>query len=379
MTRLGIRAWCFALALVLLATAQARAGTLVTLGFDDDTPGQLRPAEVLDALGARATFYVNTGTIGRPGRMTWDQVRDLAARGHEIAGHGVRHIDATQLDDDELRANVCDDRDTLRREGFPALSYAYPSGHFTRAAQAIVRECGYLTARTVGGVAPSKVCSTVGRCPLAEAVPALDPFATRTSPPANHRTTVAALQEAVRRAEKTGGLLQLIFHRFDEGDPSSVRSTTFAAFARWLVIRQVLGTRVVTAAEAATATVATTPHAAPVVVVGSRVARVRPRDAVPHVVCPAACVVEVTVTPTGPAALALGARFGVPVAAGVAVLPRAGVAAVRLAPRPSTAAAWGAEGAPLPLRIRSVVTTVGPATSAGTTGPPDTPPSARRR
>lgn len=355
------------LAAVVLAScvlpSTARAGTLVTLGFDDDTAGQWSPAALLDASGIKGTFYVNTGTVGQPGRLTWAQVRDLAARGHEVAGHGVRHVDPLTMTPEEFRANVCDDRQALLGQGLAPLSYAYPNGHYDARDEGIVRNCGYATARALGGVLPSRVCRPPGGCGTSESVPARDPFATRTAPPVNDRTTLLGLEDQVRRAEASGGLLQLVFHHFDDGHPSAMRSASFAAFSRWLAARQAIGTRVVTAAQAATATPA--PAAPPVVSVISRDARVRPSAAQPLVRCTAACVAEVTVSPTRAAAARLGLRAGVPAASGLAVLPAAGTTHVQLVVRPRARLAWAAAGGALRLRVREVVTTVAASAAAG--------------
>lgn len=346
------------LAFVTLA-APAQAETRVTLGFDDATAKQLDAATLVEAAGLRATFYVNSGAIGRPGRLTWDDVRGLADRGHEIGGHGVTHTDLTSITGDELRETVCDDRDALLDQGLAISSFAYPNGRVNTEARDVVRDCGYATARQVGGVFPSALCTPPGPCPFAETFAPRDPLATRTAPPANRGWGVTRLQEAVMRAERTGGWLQLIFHRLDDSDPGAITSATLSAFTRWLAERAVLGTTVMTAADAASAAPPETAHLAPVTSVSTRITRAALRQARPLVRCASACVVEVSVSATTASAARLGVRAGIPIATGRKILTRAGVAAVRPVPLPGAADAWADADERVELRYRSSVTSSG--------------------
>jgi peptidoglycan/xylan/chitin deacetylase (PgdA/CDA1 family) len=74
-----------------------------SITFDDGTLDQyLLSAPELEARGIRGTFFIITGpraegvwTDGKLERrlFSWDQVRDLHARGHEIASHTATHVD----------------------------------------------------------------------------------------------------------------------------------------------------------------------------------------------------------------------------------------------------------------------------------------------
>jgi peptidoglycan/xylan/chitin deacetylase (PgdA/CDA1 family) len=74
-----------------------------SITFDDGTLDQyLLAAPELEARGIRGTFFIITGpraegiwTDGKLERQlfSWDQVRDLHARGHEIASHTATHVD----------------------------------------------------------------------------------------------------------------------------------------------------------------------------------------------------------------------------------------------------------------------------------------------
>ena len=70
------------------ATGSPHKPTTVTLDFDGSTVDQLAAGNLLQSLGVRAVFYVNSGRLDAGGDyMSTGQVRALQARGHEIGGH----------------------------------------------------------------------------------------------------------------------------------------------------------------------------------------------------------------------------------------------------------------------------------------------------
>jgi polysaccharide deacetylase family protein (PEP-CTERM system associated) len=58
--------------------------------------------DFLDARGVRGTFFV----VGEVAQSAPELVRDVAARGHELALHGWRHVPLTELDPATFRADV---------------------------------------------------------------------------------------------------------------------------------------------------------------------------------------------------------------------------------------------------------------------------------
>jgi peptidoglycan/xylan/chitin deacetylase (PgdA/CDA1 family) len=63
------------------------------LTFDDGLESALQAAEIVEAIGWRAHFFIISGSIGRPRFMTRGQVLDLHNRGHSIGSHSVSHPD----------------------------------------------------------------------------------------------------------------------------------------------------------------------------------------------------------------------------------------------------------------------------------------------
>ena len=230
--------------------AAASSTTAVSLQFDDGAADQAVVRSMLAARGMKATFYVNSGRIGQSGYLTHAQLTDLQADGNEIGGHTVGHADLPTLDVEEQKRQVCNDRVALADKGFRVESFAYPYGSYNSAVKAVVGDCGYNSARTVGGIASPDSCTG---CPYAETIPPKDPYATRTPVSVKSTTTLADLKKTVIDAESNGGgWVQFVMHHVCTASPCdklSVGASTLSDFLDWLASRSTNGTVVRTVAE----------------------------------------------------------------------------------------------------------------------------------
>lgn len=123
----------------------------VVVSFDDGYEDGFAVAlPILRRYGLTATFYVHPQALGRPGRMTWEQVRALDRAGMEIGSHTLSHPHLPALDDHALSHEVLESRVELETFlGHRITSFAYPFGdHDDRVVEA-VRAAGYRTAVTV--------------------------------------------------------------------------------------------------------------------------------------------------------------------------------------------------------------------------------------
>ena len=241
--------------------------TVVSLTFDDGDADQMAAAQVLHRYRLPATFYIITGAVGTPGYVTRSDLRQLAADGNEIGGHTVSHLRLTALTTAEARRQVCDSRSILARWGYRALSFAYPGGADSPRTEAIVRGCGYTSARGLVGLrAPGcPGCTRTG------SIPPGDPMVLRTAGEVDSSWTLRDLERTVTAAERQGGWLPLVFHHVCGGSRCgglAVRATMLDSFARWLAQRERLGTAVRTVGQVigGTATGSTArpvPHVAP--------------------------------------------------------------------------------------------------------------------
>jgi peptidoglycan/xylan/chitin deacetylase (PgdA/CDA1 family) len=115
--------------------------------------------------GARAEFFVNTATLGRPGYLTWTQARELCQGGMAIQSHSHEHVDLVGLSRPALERQVRESKSRLEdRLGVPVRFFAAPYGRVTRAVVEEVLEAGYRA-----------VCTSVSRLarPGARTIPRL--------------------------------------------------------------------------------------------------------------------------------------------------------------------------------------------------------------
>jgi hypothetical protein len=224
--------------------------TVVSISFDDGRASQLTAAALLASRGMHATFYLNSGTIGDPNRLAWDQVDALAAAGNEIGGHTVNHVNVTTITLEQARTEICDDRSALITQGFAASSFAYPYGESNSDVEALAADCGYESARLTQGIGTVGWCETT-TCPAAETIPPWAPYAVRATGSVTSTTTLAELESLVTSAEQNGGgWVPLVFHDVgNDTDGYSISESEFTAFLDWLSLRGSKGTIVRTVGE----------------------------------------------------------------------------------------------------------------------------------
>lgn len=210
------------------APAQAAGPVVVSLTFDDGLTAQYNAASILEAHGARGTFYLNSGAIdqrGGGGTMTWAQARALEDAGHEIGGHTRDHTVLTNdLSAQDRWIQICEDRARMVEEDLHPTSFAYANGVTDPAGIALVRACGYQTARLAGGLLPTNnVNARVERVPPAMGAHEIRALGATDNGP----VSLASLQAAVDAAyEAGGGWLPMLFHWVcDEADTTCMSRT----------------------------------------------------------------------------------------------------------------------------------------------------------
>jgi len=120
------------------------AGTraLASIAFDDFPQNAwTQGGPVLARHGVRATYYTAGSFCGRTVDGTRfydaDDLRALAAAGHEIGCHGFNHRPVPELSPDELAQDAARNADFLKPflSGSAAESYAFPYGRVSRFAK----------------------------------------------------------------------------------------------------------------------------------------------------------------------------------------------------------------------------------------------------
>lgn len=216
-------------ALAPTAASTSAKDILVSLTFDDGDADNFTLAPLLQQYGVRATFYIPSGLVGRPGYMTWDQLKALQAGGSEIGGHSLDHIKLQGLDTTRLKHEICDDRQNLIDHGFAPVSFAYPFGNYDDSVQAMLKDCGYRGARTVRD-GP-------------QWFPVTNPYLVKALPYIVSDTDLGKLQRYINGSRKEGAdWVVLIFHHVcDSCDYFAVHPDVMDKFIPWLARQQSLG------------------------------------------------------------------------------------------------------------------------------------------
>jgi peptidoglycan/xylan/chitin deacetylase (PgdA/CDA1 family) len=135
--------------LVALPANQFSSG-MVTFVFDDGLLSQYTNAlPILTAAGYKASFGIITTqpTSGNPAAMTWAQIKDLLAKGHEVNSHSRTHPALTTLNSTQLTSEVKGSYDDLVAQGITPKTFVYPLGDVNATVEAAVKAAGYVGAR----------------------------------------------------------------------------------------------------------------------------------------------------------------------------------------------------------------------------------------
>lgn len=218
--------------------------TVVSLEFDDGSISHLTAQTILEAHGMKGVFYINSKRIGKPGFLNLSQLISLQANGHEIGGHTLNHVNLATLSVSAQRTEIIDDYNLLLSQGLNITSFAYPFGSYNSDSISILKEVGYKSARTVGGIG----CNG---CRFSESIPPLNPFVVETPSSVKSTTTLLWLQNTVTKVEQNGGgWIRLVMHHVDtSGDNYSITPSNLATFLDWLQPRSSQGTIVKTVTE----------------------------------------------------------------------------------------------------------------------------------
>ena len=122
----------------------------ILLTFDDGYADAYTAAfPVLQRYGFQATFYVVTDFVGRPGYLTVEQIREMAAAGMSFGSHSVSHLSLTTLSAERLERELSQSRTQLESLlERPVLDLCYPLGRFNQGVRQAVERAGYRSATT---------------------------------------------------------------------------------------------------------------------------------------------------------------------------------------------------------------------------------------
>lgn len=131
---------------------------LVLMTYDDATIDHYEKAcPVLEQYGGRANLMVaemepsprSKGFSDKSAYMTWQQIKELSDRGHEICNHSLHHRnDFSYGDDEQVLSEARGIEERCAEHGIPKpITFGYPLGRCTPRIEELLRSNGYLWGR----------------------------------------------------------------------------------------------------------------------------------------------------------------------------------------------------------------------------------------
>lgn len=123
----------------------------VIITFDDGYLDNYSNAfPLLAQYSMKASFYIITGMMGQPHRMTAAQIREMEAAGMDFGSHTVTHRPLGDLASREAESELAESKQTLEDLLGKAVDcIAYPCGSYTAETLKLVRSTGYQEGFTV--------------------------------------------------------------------------------------------------------------------------------------------------------------------------------------------------------------------------------------
>ncbi|MBU0610128.1 MAG: polysaccharide deacetylase family protein [Armatimonadetes bacterium] len=137
-----------------LANVQDIPEKSVIISFDDGRASVLKVARpLLDQFGYQAVLFINPGSVGGKGFLTWDDLKVLAQAGYEIDSHTTTHLNLTRklkkltLEEfqEKVHDELADSYTKIEEElGQAPVAMAYPFGNYDEYVMRTTKESGYL-------------------------------------------------------------------------------------------------------------------------------------------------------------------------------------------------------------------------------------------
>jgi peptidoglycan/xylan/chitin deacetylase (PgdA/CDA1 family) len=106
----------------------------VIITFDDGYVDNYNYAlPCLKKFGFKATFFVATAWIGKPGCLSWDNLEEMASAGMEIGSHTANHLPLAELAPQEIKFELESSKETINQQlGINIYSLSFPHGSYNK-------------------------------------------------------------------------------------------------------------------------------------------------------------------------------------------------------------------------------------------------------
>lgn len=127
--------------------SKANRPFVMTTSWDDGHPLDLQIAQLLSKSGLAGTFYVPRSS--QQPVMDRSQIRELS-KSFEIGAHTLEHVTIDRLSDREASRQLSGSREWIEElTGKACRVFCFPGGKFRNRQMQLVRQAGYVAARTV--------------------------------------------------------------------------------------------------------------------------------------------------------------------------------------------------------------------------------------
>ncbi len=118
---------------------------VVTTSWDDGDASNLKLAELLNKYNLKATFYLAKDYLGQ----AENEIKEIA-KTQEIGAHTLTHPSLTEISLEEGKKEIKGSKDYLENLlGKEVKMFCYPRGFYNEKVKELVKQAGFLGARTV--------------------------------------------------------------------------------------------------------------------------------------------------------------------------------------------------------------------------------------
>jgi peptidoglycan/xylan/chitin deacetylase (PgdA/CDA1 family) len=182
---------------------------MVSLNFDDGWESAFQNGiPMLNNANLKSTQYIISGEVGDAGNgyISQSEILSMQKQGHEIGSHSVTHQDLTTLSSPQAQKEIVGSKSVLEGMGINTItSFAYPFGAWNSAVEGLVKNVGYLGARTAGNYPEDFGVNYANT----------DKYALKTQV-LTKATTLSNVQQWINDAISKKAWLILVFHQIDD-------------------------------------------------------------------------------------------------------------------------------------------------------------------